>query len=186
MAKKKRKDEEPEVELHEIAITGDLTDTESDITERLLDVPVGSECLLYFNSPGGNPHSALALTSLLLIRNLDATGIVTGECSSAALWPFAACRKRYVTPHSLLLFHPLKSESEQNISHMEAAEWARYLGELEEDMDRMLSDLLGLSYEKLVAWARPGRFVNGKEFADAGLAQMVELRDLARMFGVRD
>jgi len=174
--------DEPEEEgIREIAVVGDLTDTESDITERLLETAPGSECILYFNSPGGNPHAALALTSLILIRNLHATGIVTGECSSAALWPLAACKRKIVSPHSLLLFHPLKSESEQNINHLEATEWARYLGELEQDMDHMLADLLGLSYEKLSEWMRPGRFVNGKEFAAAGLAELVPLSELGKV-----
>ena len=49
--------------------------------------------------------------SLIVLRGTNATGVVIGECSSAAIWLLAACKKRIVTPHSVLLFHPLKWES---------------------------------------------------------------------------
>ena len=69
------------------------------------------------------------------LRGLRATGIVTGECSSAALWPFAACTRRLVTPCSVLLFHPMRWQSEENVGLAEAAEWARHFGQLEKEMD---------------------------------------------------
>ena len=99
----------------EIAIVGDLTEHESELTERLLDVPPGGECTLYFDSPGGSPYCAMSLMTLIRLRGLRATGIVTGECSSAALWPFAACERRFVTAYSILLFHPMKWQSEENV-----------------------------------------------------------------------
>src|SRR3954454_12592490 len=74
----------------EIAIVGDLTDSEADLTDRLLGVAPGGECTIYFDSPGGSPYCAVSLMTLIKMRNLKATGIVTGECSSATLWPFAA------------------------------------------------------------------------------------------------
>ena len=101
-----------EEELVEIQVVGDLTDQESEICEKLLSVTPGGDCTLYFNSPGGSSYSAISLLSLLVLRNIRATGIVTGECSSAALWPFAACARRVVTPYSVLLFHPMRWQSE--------------------------------------------------------------------------
>ena len=46
-----REDEKP----LEIAFVGDLTDNESELTEKLLDVEPGGQCTLYFDSPGGSP-----------------------------------------------------------------------------------------------------------------------------------
>src|SRR5512135_1726821 len=92
----------------EIALVGDLTENEADLCQKLLDVEPGGECILYIDSLGGSPYCALALLSLIQLRGLRATGIVAGECSSAALWPFAACIRRLVTPYSVLLFHPMK------------------------------------------------------------------------------
>ena len=90
------------------------------------------------------------MTSLITLRGLRATGIVAGECSSAALWPFAACQRRLVTPLSVLLFHNMKWQSEENVGLLEAAEWARHFGQLEKDMDVLLARLFGIAPEKIV------------------------------------
>ncbi len=160
----------------EIALVGDLTDHESELSDKLLSVPPGGECTLYIDSPGGSPYCAMSLMSLILLRNLKATAIVTGECSSAALWPFAACQRRLVSPFSVLLFHPMKWQSEEHVGLAEAAEWARHFAELEKDMDRLLADLLHISGEELARWISPGRYVGGKELADAGLAELIDIR----------
>jgi ATP-dependent protease ClpP protease subunit len=159
----------------EIAISGDLSEHEHDIYEKLLSVPPGGECTLYFNSPGGSAYAALSLASLIVLRGMNATGVVLAECSSAAIWPLAACRRRIVTAHSVLLFHPLKWESGEHVDIDEAAEWARHFAFLEKDMDVVLARLFGISVEKLAVWMRPGRYVSGHELATAGLAQLVDL-----------
>lgn len=159
----------------EIALVGDLTDNEADLTDRLLSVPPGGECVLFIDSPGGSPYCAIALTTLIRFRGLRATGIVTGECSSATLWPFAACKRRIVTPYSVMLFHPMKWQSEEHVGLQEAAEWARHFGTLEKDMDRLLAELLHVDDDLLDDWINPGRYVSGREFAEAGLAEMVTL-----------
>lgn len=169
------KDDADRSELVEIAIVGDLTDNEADICDKLLEAPPGGECTLYFDTPGGNSYAAISLLSIILMRELNATGIVTGECSSAALWPLAACRRRIVTPYSVLLFHPMRWQSEESVQLAEAAEWARHFGKLESDMDQLLAEHLGISSEQLDRWTRPGRYVSGQEFADAGLAELFDL-----------
>jgi ATP-dependent Clp protease, protease subunit len=159
----------------EIAICGDISEHEADICEKLLAVPANGECTLYFNSPGGSAYTALSLASLIVMRNMNATGVVLAECSSAAIWPLAACRRRIVTAHSVLLFHGLKWESGEHVDIDEAAEWARHFAHLEKDMDGMLAGLLGVSAEQLAVWMKPGRYVSGHELAEAGLAEMVDL-----------
>ncbi len=160
----------------EIALVGDLTDHEAELTDRLLSVEPGGRCTMFIDSPGGSPYCAVSLMSLILLRGLRVTGIVTGECSSAALWPFAACTRRLVTPYSVLLFHPMKWQSEEHVGLAEAAEWARHFGSLENDMDALLSELFGLPEGDLEGWIRPGRYVSGPEMADAGLAELIDLR----------
>jgi len=162
----------------EIALVGDLTEHQADLCERLLDVEPGGECILYFDSLGGSPYSSLALTSLIVLRSLRAVGVVAGECSSAALWPFAACTRRLVTPYSVLLFHAMKWQSEEHVGLSEAAEWARHFGRLETDMDRLLAELFGAAAQKVREWLRTGRYVSGPELAEAGLAELVELKPL--------
>ncbi len=162
----------------EIALAGDLTENQADLYDKLLGVEPGGECILYFDSLGGSPYCGIALTSLIVLRGLAATGIVAGECSSAALWPFAACRRRLVTPFSVLLFHTMKWQSEENVGLPEAAEWARHFAQLETDMDALLARLFGVPPERLSVWARSGRYVTGPELAEAGLAELVELKPL--------
>ena len=159
----------------EFCMVGDLTDNESDLCDKLLDVPRGGECTIYFDSPGGSPYTAISLMTLILIRRVKATGIVTGECSSSALWPFAACSKRIVTPFSYLLFHPMKSQSEEQMGLEEAAEWSRHFAELEQEMDQVLAKLFNVTIDRLAPWLKPGRYVTGRELCEAGLAEMVEL-----------
>lgn len=167
----------------EIALVGDLTDHESELSDRLLGVPPGGECTLFIDSPGGSPYCAIALTTLIRLRGLRATGIVVGECSSATLWPLAACERRVVTPYSVLLFHPMKWQSEEHVGLAEAAEWARHFGDLERDMDKLLANMLGVETDVLDKWINPGRYVSGKEFAEAGFAELVSLLDAPKNRG---
>ena len=62
--------------------------------------------------------------------------------------------------------------------HRTAAEWARHFGQLESDMDRLLGKMLGLSEQETAKWMQPGRYVSGTEFAERGLAELVDLTSL--------
>jgi len=177
MAKAEDKHDEGPVE---IAVVGELSEHEADLCDKLLSVPPGGECILYFDSPGGSSYTAISLLTLIAMRDLHATGIVTGECSSAALWPLAACRRRVVTPYSVLMFHPMRWQSEEGVRLPEAAEWARHFGQLEQEMDELLAIFLGLPVAKLEIWMKPGRYVTGREFAEAGLAELIDLNSLAK------
>jgi ATP-dependent protease ClpP protease subunit len=169
----------------EIAIVGDLTDSEGELTDRLLGIEPGGECTIYFDSPGGSPYCAVSLMTIIKLRELKATGIVTGECSSAALWPFAACRRRIVTPFSVMLFHPMRWQSEENVGLAEAAEWARHFGQLERDMDTLLAHLFGVEPETMHQWINPGRYVSGRELASARMAELIEFDELLRLPSLR-
>ncbi len=162
----------------EVALIGDLTEHEADCVDKLLGVAPGSTCTLYINSPGGSAYTAISLMTLIRLRGLQVTGVVTGECSSAALWPLAACTRRLVTPYSVLLFHPMRWQSDEHVQLAEASEWARHFGQLEHDMDRVLAQLFAIPYEQLAPWMRPGRYVSGPEFARAGLAELIDLDPL--------
>ncbi|MEX0978841.1 MAG: ATP-dependent Clp protease proteolytic subunit [Pirellulales bacterium] len=165
----------------EIALVGDLTDNELELTDKLLSVEPGGQCTMYIDSPGGSPYCAVSLMTVILVRGLHVTGIVTGECSSAALWPFAACDRRLVTPYSVLLFHPMKWQSEEHVGLAEAAEWARHFGHLEQDMDSLLAELFGLPTAEMEKWIKPGRYLSGPEMAEAGLAELIDLRKIKTM-----
>ncbi len=159
----------------EIAIVGDLTEHEAELTEKLLAVPFGGSCTLYINSPGGSAYSAMSLLTLISLRRLKLTAIVTGECSSAALWPFSACTRRLVTPLSVFLFHPMKWQSEEHVGLSEAAEWAKHFGKLETSMDELLAKYLQVPEKQLRRWMEPGRYLTGAELVAAGVAELVDM-----------
>ena len=164
-----------EAGLWEISICGDLTDKQPEQISRLTEFPRNSRGVVYFDSGGGSVYAGLALATVIRLRGLKAVGVVVGECSSAALLPFAACCQRYVTPHSTLLFHPMRWQSEEDVRFEEAVEWARHFKVMEEDIDRLLARMFGIDEDKLSEWTRPGRFLTGSEFVEAGLAQPLDL-----------
>jgi len=159
----------------ELALCGDLTDKQLELTERLMEVPRRSRGTLFIDSCGGNIYVGLALASLIRLRGLDPIAVVAGECSSAALLPFAACRRRFVTEHATLLFHPLRWQSEEDVRLEEATEWARHFQHLETDVDRLLARMFGIEQDLLQSWTRPGRFLTGSEIVAAGIAELVDL-----------
>ncbi len=159
----------------EIAIAGDLTDKQNELFEQLLEVPRRSRGTIYFDSCGGSAYVGISLAGLIRLRGLRARGVVLGECSSAALLPFAACTERFVTQHSWLFFHPVRWSSEENVRIEEAAEWTRHFGILEDEMDQLLARLFNVPIEPILAWTRPGRFLSGTEIVNAGLAKMIDL-----------
>ncbi len=159
----------------EIGVFGDLTDKQPELFAQLLDVPAKSKGTIFFDSGGGSAYVGLAMASMIRLRGLSAVGVVAGECSSAAILPFAACKERYVTQHSTLLFHPIRWSSDEEVRLEEAAEWARHFQRLEEDLDQLLARMLDFPEETIREWTRPGRFVTGAELVEAGLAKMIDL-----------
>jgi ATP-dependent Clp protease protease subunit len=158
----------------EVTIAGELSEKQTELIGNLTDVPAGSRGIIWIDSCGGSVYAGLALATVIRMRNLKATAIVVGECSSAALMPFAACRKRFVTPLSTLLFHPMRWQSEEDVRLEEAAEWARHFRNLETRLDDLLVQLFPVSAESLAKWTNPGRFVDGQELAEAGLAELID------------
>jgi len=159
----------------EIVISGELVDKEGQLHEKLMDLPRNSRGTIFFDSSGGSAYVGLALASLMRLRGLKAVGVVAGECSSAAIMPLAACVERYVTPHTSLLFHPIRWQSDEQVRLEEAAEWARHFHVMEADHDALIARLFGCAEDIIKRWNNPGRFVSGEEFVAAGLAKMIDL-----------
>lgn len=162
----------------ELSLTGDLYEKQKDLTDALVEVPFGSKGILYFDSCGGSVYVGLALAALMRLRGLEATGVVVGECSSAAFLPFAACSRRYVTPHSTFFFHPIQWTGKEDLRADEAVEWTRYMQILETDIDRLTARFLGVGPEveaRIASWIKASRFLTGIEVVEAGLATMIDL-----------
>jgi len=159
----------------EIAVIGEVDDWEADVVKELLEVPAGGECTFYIDSAGGSVFGALAALTLLRYRRITGTAVVIGECSSAALLLFAACRKRLVTPHSTLLFHRMRWQSDKRVAAGEALLWAQHFDELEKGIDDLQARLFGAAEDQVRTWTAAGHYVTGPQVVAAGLADLLEL-----------
>jgi ATP-dependent Clp protease protease subunit len=159
----------------EIPVIGDVDDWEADVVKALLDIDAGGECTFYIDSAGGSVFGALAVLTLMRQRRLQGTAVVLGECSSAALLLFAACRRRFVTAYSTLFFHRMRWQSEKRVGAEEAFLWAKHFETMEKDIDDLQARLFGTAEEQVRAWTRAGSYVTGTDVVAAGLAEMLEV-----------
>ncbi len=159
----------------ELALIGDVDEWESETIKALLELPDDAECVLYFDSAGGNPYSALAVVMLMRIKRIRATGIVLGECSSSALLVFAACVRRFTGPLCTFLFHRIRWQSDKRVLSDEARRWVDHFAQMETDLDAYQYELFGTAHDKMREWNHQGRYVTGQEIVKAGLAELLEL-----------
>jgi ATP-dependent protease ClpP protease subunit len=170
MAKRK-----PRTKAPEIAVIGEVEDWEADVVNALLELAPGGECVFYIDSAGGSVFGALAVLTLLRHRRLQGTAIVIGECSSAALLLFAACRRRFVTAYSTLFFHRMRWQSDKRVGSEEASLWARHFEDMEQNLDNLQVELFGKAEEQVRTWTKGNHYVTGPQVVAAGLAEMLPL-----------
>lgn len=179
MAKKQKrakgqaeKDEAPA----ELAIIGEMFDEqEVEVVRDLLSIPKRDPVTLYIDSAGGSVYAALTVAGLIRSRELEATAVVLGECSSSAILVFAACQRRLVSPRSVFLFHRVKWRSEKDVRSEEAVNWAGHFQWLESEIDRYQAELFGIAEDHFSAWIREGRFVLGPELVQLGVAELIDV-----------
>jgi ATP-dependent protease ClpP protease subunit len=159
----------------EIALVGEVDDWENDVIKELLDAKPRRECVFYIDSMGGSVYGALAVATLIRQRQLQCTGVVLGECSSASILIFAACQKRLVTRYSTLLFHRMRWQSDKRVAAQEAAHWAKHFEGMEKDIDDLQARLFGAGENQVREWTDKGIYVTGLQVAEAGLAELFEV-----------
>jgi ATP-dependent protease ClpP protease subunit len=159
----------------EIPMIGEVDDWENDVVKELLEAKPRRECAFYIDSMGGSVYGALAVTTLMRRRELQCTGIVLGECSSASLLIFAACQRRFVTRYSTLLFHRMRWQSDKRVEAHAASLWSRHFENIEKDVDELQVRLFGSNEAKIRAWTEKGEYVTGLQVAEAGLAELFEI-----------
>lgn len=77
------------------------------LPERFPMVPIW----LHVNSPGGYLTDGFAVSDQLAQIASPVYSIIEGQCASAATLLSMACRKRYITPSSMVLIHQLSGMS---------------------------------------------------------------------------
>ncbi len=140
----------------EIALIGEVDDWENDVIKELLEAKPRRECEFYIDSMGGSVYGAIAVTTLIRRRDLQCTGIVLGECSSASLLIFAACQQRFVTRYSTLLFHRMRWQSDKRVEAREASLWSKHFEGMEKDVDDLQVRLFGTAEKLVRSWTEEG------------------------------
>ncbi len=159
----------------EIPVVGEVDSWERDVVRELLELPVGGEAEFLIDSSGGSVYGSLAVITLMGLRRIAGSAVVLGECSSAALLLFAACKRRRVTKYGSFLFHHMHWESEKKVRTTEAVSWATHFRRLEQDTDELLLRLFGRAEDRVRRWIEEDRYVWGEEMAEAGLAELFEI-----------
>jgi ATP-dependent protease ClpP protease subunit len=159
----------------EIALVGEVDDWEQDVIKELIEAKPRRQCTFYIDSGGGSVYGAVAVATLIRQRQLDCTGIVLGECSSATILIFAACQKRLVTRHSTLLFHHMRWQSDKRVGAREAGLWSKHFESMEKEIDDLQARWFGAADEQVRAWTEKGEYVTGLQIAEAGLAELFEV-----------
>lgn len=159
----------------EIPLIGEVDDWETDVIKELLAAKPMQECVFYIDSTGGSVYGALAIITLIRQRQLECTGVVLGECSSASLLVFAACQKRLVTRYSTLLFHRMRWQSDKRVGAREASLWSKHFENMEKDVDDLQARLFGTAEMQVREWTEKGEYVTGLQIAQASLAELFEI-----------
>ena len=170
-------EQEPEGPL-EIAIVGDLTESEAELTDKLLAVEPGGECTLYFDSPGGSPYCAMSLTSLIHAPRLASHG----HCHRRMLLgrAVAVCRLQAAVGHAL----QRDAVSSDEMAKRRACRPARSrrmgaaLRTVGNRHGSVSGDLFGQAKADIQQWITSHRYVSGPELAAAGLAEMIDFKML--------
>ncbi len=135
----------------EIALVGDLTESEAELTDKLLAVEPGGECTLYIDSPGGSPYCAMSLTA----ADYAARPASHRHCHRRMFVRGPVAVRRLPPPHGHALQHSAVSSDEMAKRRARrparSTEWARHFDQLETDMDRFLGDLFGAARRRYSA-----------------------------------
>lgn len=100
-----------------LAVWGDVTvDSVRELTSNLMRLLFESAepIHFFFDSGGGRIRPALHLYDAMICHEnkVEMTGIVVGECSSAATFILLGCTKRLSLPHSRYMLHHLTTTFE--------------------------------------------------------------------------
>lgn len=164
----------------EIALVGDLSENQTSLCEKLLEVESGGECVLYIDSLGGSPYVAMAITTLILIRDLRnrhrGRRVLVGR--SVALR-----RLRKAFGHALQRpsFPPHEVAERGERGPGRGHGMGQAFPPTRERHGSPAGRHVPCAVQKIHAWCNPGRYIPGRDLAEAGLAELIELRPLEMM-----
>lgn len=133
----------------------------------------GEDITIRFNSPGGNVMVGLALYNLVKSHKGKVTGVIDGECSSAATLIFCACRERITSSNGLMLIHGVSTFAEGKKEQFE--KYVEQMETIENQIIEIYKQTIGSEKEKqILKLMEEERYINADEMLALGFAQKKE------------
>lgn len=154
------------LEITQRVIRWNMEDVGLQIEER---VPIK----IFINSPGGYLHEGLAVVDTMLMSKTPIYTICVGLAASAASLIFIAGSRRFMLPHSRLLFHQGSATLSGNASDVQSA--SKDYEKLVESMKSLILERCSkLNKAKLTKqWKSGDWYVNASEAIEMGAAEAV-------------
>lgn len=128
---------------------------------------------VFINSPGGYLHEGLAVVDAMLMSVTPIYTVCVGLAASVASLIFIAGSRRFMLPHSRLLFHQGSATLSGNASDVQSAS-KDYEKSIESMKDLILSRCPGLDKRKMTQkWKAGDWYVDAEESVSIGAAETV-------------
>lgn len=124
---------------------------------------------LYINSPGGSVTAGMAIYDTIQFIKPDVSTMCLGFAASMGAFLLAAGAKgkRYSLPNSKIMIHQVLGGARGQATDIEIH--ARDILRTKEQMNRILAERTGQTYEKVVADTERDHFMTAPEAKDYGL-----------------
>lgn len=123
---------------------------------------------VFINSPGGGCADGFAIIDALLLSKCLIITVAIGEICSMAPGVFIAGKKRYVTEHTLIMFHPITTYSSDYISFAKSA--LKNAEKIEAVYDKYILDRTKFPKRLLQSAKNKEVWLTAKEAIDYGIA----------------
>jgi len=123
----------------------------------------------YINSPGGSVSAGMAIYDTMQFIKPDVSTICVGIAASMGSFLLAggAKGKRFALPNSEIMIHQPSGGARGQASDIQIQ--AEHIIKTKEKLNRLLSEMTGQSYERLVADSDRDNFMTAEEAKEYGL-----------------
>lgn len=160
-----------------VFLDGEVTDATADLVVAQLlfleSEDPGKDINLYINSPGGSVTAGLAIYDTMQFIKCDVSTICLGmACSMGAfLLAGGAKGKRYILPNAEVMIHQPSGGAQGQATDVLIA--ADRMKKTKEQLNRILADNTGKSYEVIAADTERDNFMSAEEAVAYGLVDKV-------------
>ncbi len=160
-----------------IFLAEEVNDTSASLTVAQLlfleSEDPGKDIQLYIDSPGGVITSGMAIYDTMQYIKCDVSTICIGMAASMGAFLLAGGTKgkRFALPNSQIMIHQPSGGAQGQATDIEIA--AKNILKVKEQLNRILAENTGKSYEQIVADTERDNFMSADEAKEYGLIDAV-------------